>query len=67
VRTKNKKIVDEIVLQQNKSIAEVPGLSDKEAGQLKHEEILILEQKNSLTAHRLAECYHVPRIHYRCN
>jgi hypothetical protein len=59
VRTKNKKIVDEIVMQQNKAIAEAPGLSDEEAGRLKHEEILTLEQKNSLTAHRLANCYHV--------
>jgi hypothetical protein len=56
----NKKIVDEIVLQQNKAIAEVLGLSDEEAGRLKHEEILTSEQKNSLAAHRLAECYHVP-------
>jgi hypothetical protein len=35
-------------------------LSDEEAGRLKHEEILTIEQKNSLTAHQLAECYHIP-------
>jgi hypothetical protein len=60
VRGENRKIIDGIVLQQNKAIAEAPGLSDEEAGRLKHEEILTTEQKNSLAAHRLAECYHVP-------
>jgi hypothetical protein len=60
VHDENKKIVNEIVLQQNTAIAKAPRLSNEEAGWLKHEGILTLEQKNALAAHQLAKCYHVP-------
>lgn len=61
IKEGNKVAIKAITAEENKQIANAPGLRDEEAMSLCREEILSIEERKSVAKFKLAECYRVPQ------